>query len=206
LPAVHGHGVRHDRDKNIHSHVWQTGEVMTHDNTPVTSEGNVTKFKPRETPKPKDDTRCIFLCGACECRTFNMYDDGTIACSYCDAPLRESEGMESQWRRCTGPVPLDKSTIPKESAGAVNVHQLGDVNFARNSVAKNVEKWAKNGHAVIIGAYHQDGASSWWFGVETEEQRRWSIRKMGDIIKHLKNMVLDMPNTIGVKDQSSDGA
>lgn len=170
----------------------------------VTPAGNV--ITPNFGKKPPEDERYIFVCGECQCRTFNLFDDGTIMCAYCDTEVRvdPSDPADKLWRRCLPRLPDDRSNIESE-AGTVNVNHLGDTSLARRRVVSMLEKWSNDGELALIAGYNANGASHGWFGIETEEQRAWALEKLGYIIDHITSMSVekDMENVIRGKPDGS---
>jgi hypothetical protein len=174
----------------------------------VTSKGNVAQFKPRpKTPKPVEPAeRLLFVCGECQCRTFNLMSDGSIECSYCDEPLRPGEGEESQWRKCMPSHPEDTSKI-KEDTG-FSEHQLPDASMARRRTLKRVTEWEGAGTAAILGGVNKDAEGSWWVDFDTEEQRQWVLRRISEIREFVTEYELGTPAVAHrdpIPDPRSDG-
>lgn len=131
-------------------------------------------------------TTYIACCPHCDCRSFELLSNGTIACANCQFDVQGSYQEVAAWRRCLPEVPKgDPRDVPDDS-NTVKVTALGHVEFARRSVMKHIEKWNKDGDLAAIFAYHRDGSGKHWSAAETEDQRDWVVRKMLEIIEHLK--------------------
>lgn len=189
-------------DKFIDEIMKEDKAIMDHlKNSEVTSQGNVVPLKPKVIAEVERVTeKCVFICGACECRTFNLFDDGTIACAYCEEELRPYEGggaTQGQWRTCLPPVPQDRSQLETE-AGTVNVNHLGDTSLARRHVVKKLNDWNKDDQLAMIVGYAKNAASHGWFGIESEEQRGWMLEKIDSLRKHIADMIIeeDLENVI----------
>lgn len=139
---------------------------------------------------PQETGRLIYVCGNCDCRTFNLFADGSITCSHCDrelCPCEGGEGAQENWRRCVPNPPEDTSTLPTD-AGTVNVHYMGDASYARSRTLKNINEWGDK--LVMVVGYHDDGSGRSWFDYETEEQRQWVLRKLAEVVKHVEGQQL----------------
>lgn len=123
----------------------------------------------------KSASRLIWLCGHCGCTTFRLYDDHTAECAGCE---NISEG--SQWVTPIQDKPKDPD---KDSGGCVDVIGIGAVSLARRRVLKTISDKADD--IAFVVAYFEDGAMSAWTGMETEEQRQWTLdrlRQLSDLL------------------------
>jgi hypothetical protein len=140
---------------------------------------NIVTFRGK-TEKPKEpEERLIYVC-SCGCRTFNLYADGNIVCSYCDGELGPGAGDPEGWRRCLQPPP---PVVEKDDGGTLNEHQLPDSTLARRSVMKKINQWADSGNLVMVYAYHENGAGSGWMDISSDEQKEWMLDKLQDVVK-----------------------
>lgn len=146
--------------------------------------------KPEEPPE-----RLIFVC-QCGCRTFNMYADGNIVCSYCDGELGPGQGSSEGWRRCLPDVP---DVVEQDEGGTVNDHQLPDESLARRHIMKRINKLNEEGELALVYAYSTDGGGHGWMGFDTEEQREWTIRKMKEVIQWARDYRLGDGSDTGAK-------
>lgn len=137
---------------------------------------NVVTFKGK-TKEPQE--RLIYVC-TCGCRTFNMFADGNIICSYCDRELGPDEGNQDGWRKC---LPVPPPVVEQDDGGTVNEHMLPDETLARRSVMKRVNEWSDSKGLVFVYAYHDNGAGTGWMEIETEHQKQWMIDKLQDVVK-----------------------
>lgn len=115
--------------------------------------------------------RLLWICGACGCSTFYLYNDETTECAACG---HMSDGGE--W---VTPLKDKKQSPEKDDSGATNVISIGTVVFAKRSVLKKLQE--SSADIVLLAGWREDGSMNSWSGAETAEQRDWAVRKLREL-------------------------
>jgi len=159
---------------------------------------DVIKFNPppaKNSPSPPEGhepTEFIYLCGNCDCRTFNLLASGTIICSSCDTPVKTEDRNDERWRQVIKTMePQNPETITESDSGTLNVNMYADASLARRGTLKRIAQWEEGKELVMVGAYAVDGAGRHWFDVVTEDQRQWVLARLADLMAHVNSMKVD---------------
>jgi hypothetical protein len=167
---------------------------MSDDNV-VTFQGNkkpsnVVSFPAKEEPELCDEcgNALLFVCSACNCRSWRLMSDGTVECCNCDnvVTIEGPDPGKCGWRKITEYAPTDRESVPELEAGNINVRAMGDEDFALRSTIRDVERWQKAGTLMFVGAYKNDGTGCWWIGSRDAETAAWMASKIEDVAKHLR--------------------
>lgn len=155
------------------------------------SEGNVVRpafGKAAHAPQEEKECTCrmIFTCMHCSCRSYNLFSDGTIACSYCEEVVPRSEvGSEyGVWFKHTegAGVTSDMTPVPFDK------HDFDGGEFARRVVLKRVDEWARAEELQCITAFHTDGDTTSWFNIDTEKKRQWILDRMREDMAYVEGL------------------
>lgn len=174
---------------------------MTDATDGVTPEGNVVRpafGKAATAPQEEKECTCrmIFTCMHCSCRSYNLFSDGTIACTYCETVVPRSEvGSEyGVWfKRTEGAgVTSDMTPVPFDK------HDFAGGEFARRSVVKRADEWAKADELQYITAFHTDGSATSWFNIDKAWKRQWILDRMREAMAYVEG--LELPSDDGQLD------
>lgn len=130
----------------------------------------------------------VFVC-ACGCQSFRMHRNGVMECANCNQT--EFDADSGRWLEKVSDIEIDPNAPTTGEVGAVDVKLLGNPEFARRSVIRNVEKWNKSNELALIVCYNVNGGGSHWFGIETAEQKQWVIDKLNAILNHVETMAVE---------------
>lgn len=149
-----------------------------------------------EAAKPKEEY--LLICGACECRTFNLYAGGVVKCSFCEAVLKEkpTDVEDRRWRSVVPDAPSNPENVPTADDGYITENQLPDYQLARRRVLKLINAWADDNHLVLVGGYNRRGEGRWWLDAKTEEEREWLKDKIGQVFEWVTEVKLDARNEL----------
>lgn len=135
---------------------------------------NVVKF-----PKPD---QIIYKCH-CGCTSFFIHLDGKIECCNCLTDHANHDATPGEWVKQLPPEP---DVIEKTDAGAIKSSALGNVDFARSSVLRTVQDWAKDGVLQILIGYQEDGRGKHWLNIANQQEKEWCVRRITELLEHLK--------------------
>ena len=169
----------------------------------ITSEGNIVRpvfgkkvvtppEKDVETIAPDEEKECscrmVYVCSNCSCRSYNLFSDGSIACSHCQLFLAPGDvGSEyGGWSK------LDKD--PKEQAEfdppPFDRHEFGDPTLARRMVVKRLLGWVDTGELQFITGFHKDGSATSWHNIDKEEDRGWILDRMLEAMDYVEGLLI----------------
>lgn len=131
------------------------------------TDGNIVDFRKA--------TRLTWLCGACGCSTWYLYNDSTVECAACD---KVSEG--SEW---VTPIQNEPQNPERDNAGSICVVGVGSVELAKRRVMKVIDN--RKGEISFIAAWFDDGGMKSWSGAQTPEQRDWVVEKLRQLADHI---------------------
>ncbi len=170
----------------------------------ITSQGNVVRpvFGKKEvSPESPEagklpectctEERMVYVCSNCSCRSYNLFADGSIACSYCELILSPGDvGSEyGDWLKCTdGAAVKDKDDFDPKP---FDQHHFADCSLARRQITKKIMGWADSEQLEFITAFNTDGSATSWHNIETEEQRQWILDRMMEAMDYVEGLIID---------------
>lgn len=116
-------------------------------------------------------SRLVFVCGACGCSTFYLYNDHTTECAACGGADNGGEWVT--------PIEDRTKSPEKDNGSSVNVIGVGSVEFAKRRVLKSIS--AMSDDLCLVAGWSTDGAMKAWSDYETAAQRDWLARKLREL-------------------------
>jgi len=133
----------------------------------------------------------VWVCGECDNRTFNLFNDSTIMCAYCEQVVCDTCADTEGWRKCLPPSPEHAA---KDTKGTMQVHHTDAVEFARARTWRELEAWVKAGRLEFIYGGDIKGATRAWVGVDNDKDRASLLEQMQDFMKYVEGLKFGEPD------------
>jgi len=149
---------------------------------------DVIKFPSLASRTDAEKEDLVFVCN-CSCQSFYIKDDHT-ECTNCGNVPSEDE-MGAEWRRVLPPLPDDPSTL-KDDGGAVTNRLVSDAVMAKKRFMRAVNECADNDTLAMLVSYSSDGSGKHWLSIDTDEQKKWVLRKLDEIRSYVENKKVEV--------------
>lgn len=126
----------------------------------------------------------VLVCTHCECMTHYINADMSVRCASCEAFTTPEEG---EWRRHLPDKPEEVGELAT-TEGLVASKVLGNAMLARKRVLRTLSEWEKSGELMLLSGYAEDGAGSHWVGMDTQEQKDWTVSKLESLLASIREM------------------